>query len=53
MVNNNSEFLLDALTLRLVIYASLIIGNLLFILLHPTHFQIDVIGALSFFALLV
>jgi hypothetical protein len=48
MVNNNSEFLLNPSTLRLVIYASLIVGNFLFALLHPVQFKIDLVGLLSF-----
>ncbi len=47
MVNNNSEFLLNAALLRQVIYISLIIGNFLFIMLHPTDFRISVVHALS------
>jgi hypothetical protein len=53
MENNHSEFLLNARTLRLVIYSSLVIGNLLFILLYPAHVQIGVIGVLFFFAVLI
>lgn len=53
MEKNHSEFLLNARTLRLVIYSSLVIGNLLFILLYPAHVQIGVIGALFLFALLI
>ena len=48
MINNNSEFLLNTPTLKLVIYSSMIIGNILFFSLHPMQVQFDVIGALSF-----
>lgn len=48
MINNNSEFLLNTPTLKLVIYSSMIIGNILFVSLHPIHIQVDVIAALSF-----
>lgn len=48
MINNNSEFLLNTPTLKLVIYSSMIIGNLLFVSLHPIHVQFDVIAALFF-----
>lgn len=47
MINNNSEFLLNAATLKLVIYLSIIVGNILFVSLHPMHVQFDVIGIYS------
>jgi len=50
MEHNNSKFLLDAPTLKLVIYLSMFIGNLLFVSLHPMHAQFGVIAA---FALLM
>lgn len=53
MESKNSEFLLNARTLRLAILSSLVIANLLFILLYPAHFQIGVIGAIFFFAVLM
>jgi hypothetical protein len=48
MINNNSEFLLNTPTLKLVIYSSMIVGNILFVSLHPMHIQVDVIAALYF-----
>lgn len=53
MEPKNHDFLLNAKTLRLVIYSSLVIANLLFILLYPVHALIGVIGALFFFVLLL
>jgi hypothetical protein len=50
MVNNNSGFLLNGSTLKQVIYSSIIMGNLLFVFLHPIHVQFGVIAA---FALLI
>jgi hypothetical protein len=47
MAINNPRFLLDASTLKLVIYSSMIIGNLLFVSLHAIHLQYGVIAALS------
>jgi|GEM_PF-3123131 len=48
MINNNSEFLLNTQTLKLAIYSSMIVGNILFVSLHTMHVQVDVIAALSF-----
>ena len=48
MVNNNAEFLLSGPALKQVIYSSMIVGNFLFVFLHPMHIQVDVIAALYF-----
>ena len=48
MVNSNTKFLLDGPALKQVIYLSMIVGNILFVSLHPMHIQVDVIAALYF-----
>lgn len=47
MTNNNSDFLLNTATLKLVICLSIIVGNILFVSLHPMNVQFDVIGIYS------
>lgn len=47
MVHNKSDFLLDPIMLRQVIYVSLLVGNLLFFLIHSANAEVSALGALS------
>ncbi len=43
MQNNNSDFLLDNVMLKQVVYMSLTIGNILFVLLHATTAELTLL----------
>lgn len=45
---NHSGFLLNARTLRLTIYACLVIGNVLFAIWYPEDKLVGILGALFF-----
>lgn len=46
--DNDSEFLLNARTIKLTIYVALAIGNVLFAILYPELKPVGIIGAIFF-----